>query len=297
MLACESVAKYKASEWMQLTNIEGDMKKILFRIVSLGLLIASGSVGGASTILFQDGFETSWQGDYAPGWVNAAYRHGEAPQGQMMQQTTVAHSGTYGLKLIANSVPESWMFWAAVEVENLPEYAMRKEYDPWVSAWYYDDNPTADRAGQIYAVPSWVNPYLPKDEDWTDIQFGGRRDIHDYYYYVAAGENSPSWQSTGVKRTEGWHNLKMQLSSVDGKVHFYLDGQEVGASYRNDYKDLGTAIGLYTMFVPPLSGWGEKPFTYWDDFEVGANVPDGGMSAILLGIGFLGLACARRMIK
>ena len=67
MLACESVAKYKASEWMQLTNIEADMKKILFRIVSLGLLIASGSVGGASTILFQDGFETSWQGDYAPG--------------------------------------------------------------------------------------------------------------------------------------------------------------------------------------------------------------------------------------
>lgn len=273
-------------------------EKTLLRTGVLVAVLASVPVSNATTILFQDGFETSWTGDYAPGWVNTDYRHGTPPVGQMMQQTTVAHSGQYGLKLIAASAPADWMFWAGVGVENLPDYAMRKEFDPWVSAWFYDDDITAQRAGQVYAVPSWVNGYLAGDEDWTDIQFGGRFNKKDNYYYVAAGENSPGWQSTGVRRSVGWHNLKMQLSSADGKVHFYLDGTEVGASYRNDYVDLGTEIGLYTMFQDPLSDWGDqKPFTYWDDFAVGSNVPDGGLSAVLLGLGLIGLRCARKVAK
>jgi hypothetical protein len=216
----------------------------------------------------------------------------------MMQQTTIAHSGSYGLKLIADSTPESWMWWAAVEVESLPASAMLKQYDPWMSAWYYDDQ-VADRTGQIYAVPDWVNPYIPPGEDWTDIQFGARfnQPTGSPYYYVAAGENSPGWVSTGVGRSEGWHNLRMQLSSTDGKVHFFLDGVEVGASYRNDYEDLGTAIGLYTMFANPLSGWSEKPYTLWDDFEVGSSVPDGAMTLTLLGLSMAGLGWFRRMVR
>jgi len=65
----------------------------------------------------------------------------------------------------------------------------------------------------------------------------------------------------------------MQLSSIDGKVHFYIDGTEVGSSYRYDYDDLGTEIGLYTMFQNPLSDWGEnKPYTIWDDFAFGSSM-------------------------
>jgi len=250
--------------------------------------------------LFQDGFETAWAGDYAPGWVNAAYRHGTAPVGKMMQQTTTAYSGSYGLKLTADSTPESWMWWASVEVESLPATAMLKQYDPYMSAWYYDDG-VADRTGQIYAVPSWVNPYIAPGEDWTDIQFGARfnQPTDAPYYYVAAGENSPGWQTTGVSRTVGWHNLKMQLSSLDGKVHFFLDGNEVGASYRDDYTDLGTAIGLYTMFLDPLTDWGEnKPYTLWDDFEVGSAVPEPStvIAAALLLLPF-GLSTVRMLRK
>jgi len=250
------------------------------RIGMLSMAVALSAWTGNAVVLFQDGFETPWTGDYAPGWVNSAYRHGEAPVGKMMQQTTVAKTGSYGLKLIADSTPQSWMWWAAVEVESLPASAMLKQYDPYVSAWYYDET-QASGAGQLYAVPSWVNPYLTGGEDWTDIQFGERFNKQDNYYYVAAGENSPGWQSTGVDRGEGWHHFKLQLSSVDGKVHFYLDGTEVGATYRNDYADLGTAIGLYTMFAAPLSQYTDKPYTLWDDFEIGSTVPE--PSTILAG--------------
>jgi hypothetical protein len=136
--------------------------------------------------------------------------------------------------------------------------------------------------GQTYAVPSWVNPYIAPGEDWTDIQFGARFNKTDDYYYVAAGENGPGWQSTGADRSVGWHQLKMQLSSSDGYVYFYLDGNIVGQSYRNDYADLGS-LGLYTMFQNPLSGWTEKPYTVWDNVEFGSSAVVPVPGAILLG--------------
>jgi len=248
-------------------------------------LAVMASVAGADFKVTFD-FETGWSGDYAPGWENSAYRHGQAPVGKMMQQTTLAHSGSYGMQLIADSVPQPWMWWAAVNPVDVSPYAMQKQFDPWVSVWYYDLS--EDVPGQIYAVPSWVNLYITGSEDWTDVQFGGRFNVTDHYYYVAAGENSLGWQDTSVARSQGWHQLKMQLSSVDGRIHFYLDGVEVGTSYRNDYTDLGSEIGLYTMFQAPLSSWVEKPYTIWDDFEYGSKVPVPG--AVLLGV--LGLSVA-----
>jgi len=233
-------------------------------------------------------FNTSWSTDYAPGWENTAYRHGEAPIGKMMEYVSGGYGGTGGMRLIADSVPQSWMWWAGVSASDVNEAAMAKQYDPWVSVRYYDET-SAGVAGQLFAVPSWTNLYLEGREDWTDIQFGGRFNVTDNYYYVAAGQGSPGWQSSGQPRSGGWHQLKMQLSSRDGKVHFYLDGTEVGTSYRNDYVDL-LGIGLYTMFQNPLSGWGSnKPSTIWDDFEFGSSAVVPAPGAIVLGMLGLGL--------
>ena len=86
-----------------------------------------------------------------------------------------------------------------------------------------------------------------------------------------------------------------QLSDADGRIHYFLDGVEVGASYRNDYTNLGTAVGLYTMFQPPLSDWGsDKPYTIWDDFEVGYTPIPEPASILLLSLGMLAFGILRR---
>ncbi|NLH16515.1 MAG: hypothetical protein GX455_08050 [Phycisphaerae bacterium] len=258
------------------------------RMIGVGVCLLSAIAFADYHVAFD--FNSSWSGDYAPGWENSEYRHGEAPVGKMMEQIPGGYEGGGGLKLIAESTPQAWMWWAAVNPTNVNPVAMQKQYDPWVSVMYYDPIATGV-GGQLYAVPSWVNPYIPPGEDWTDIQFGARFNKSDDFYYVAAGENSPGWQNTGSARfmPDLWYEFKIQLSSADGRIHFFIDGIEVGQSYRDDYIDLGSEIGLYTMFQAPLSAWGDdKPYTLWDNFEFGSSyVPAPG--AILLGSFGIGL--------
>jgi len=264
-------------------------------VIAVGLVLAVVGTAGATYHVTFD-FETSWGTDYAPGWENMAYRHGPAPVGKMMEQVAGGYTGN-AMKLIVDSTPLPSMYWAGVNPISVSADAMKKQYDPWISVMYYDEgsSPTEnDPAGQLIAVPSWVNGYTGPglDEDWTDIQFGARFTAEDNYYFVACGESNPGWVDTGVARptdTPAWHQLKMQLSSADGKIHFYVDGTEVGTSWRDDYVDLGTEIGLDTMFMNPLSGWGvDKPYTIWDDFEFGSSIPEPmTMAGLVLGIGCL----------
>jgi hypothetical protein len=264
----------------------GIMMKKCVLLVAAVALVATCLPAGAAGYYVADGFETVWAGDYAPGWVNMQYRWGPPPIGKMMQQVDTAHSGSYGMKLFADSVPENWMWFAGVDPVGVNAQAMTKQYDPWFSAWYYDEG-TTGVAGQITAVPSWV-----VDDDWTDVQFGARfaAGATSNYYEIAQDiDGSDTWQAAGV-RSVGWHQLKMQLSSADGKIHFYLDGVEVGASTRNDYVDLGSEIGLYTMFQNPLSGWGDdKPYTIWDDVEFGSSIPEP-MTMLAVASAVMGLA-------
>lgn len=245
-------------------------------------------------------FETAWTGDYATGWENTSYRHGTAPVAQMMQQTTTAHTGSAGVKLSASD--PLGLFWVGVNPTGIPTSALDKQYNPYLSAWYFEENKMAV-TGQIFSVPD--SPIADND-DWTDVQFGGRRQpaSSTNFNFIAASSNSlpgtNSWVDTNFARTAGWHQLEMQLSSTDGKIHFSLDGSEVGSTTRDDYTNLGT-IGLYTMFdATTLSTNGAGSYTIWDDVQIGSSapVPEPGTFALLgLGLAGLGVIARRRNKK
>jgi hypothetical protein len=278
------------------------MRVGLLALAAVIVLIVAPSPAVAGSYQVDFDFDTPWAGDYAPGWENTAYRHGTAPTGKMMEQVAGGLAGSSALRLIADSTPQDWMWWAAVNPIDVNPIAMKKQYDPWVSVYYFDEGwatgANLQKTGQLFAVPSWVNPYISGSEDWTDVQFGARFNQAppaDNYYYVAAGESSPGWQDTGVSRQNGgWVQLKMQLSSADGKIHFFIDGTEVGQSYRDDYEDL-LGPGLYIMFDDPLGAWDENPSVVYDNFSYGSNfVPLPGAAGLGL-VGLLGLGLARRI--
>lgn len=268
------------------------MKKLTI-VVFMGVL-ALMMAGPASAYVYQDNFETAWTGNYAPGWQNEGYRWGETPVA-IMTQTTTAKSGSYGVKITADSVVRSSDYWSIVYNENVNAYAMQKQFDPYIKVWYYDNVVTTPlaRTGQLYAIPLAVTT-----PDWTDIQFGGRirTDIPINYYYVSSQWVGTAWSDTGVARTEGWHELMFQLSSTDGKVHFYLDGNAVGTSPRSDLTNLDTGM-LAVMFQAPLGDWGvNKPYAIFDNFEAGSTstIPLPG-AVWLLGSGLAGLGLIRRV--
>jgi hypothetical protein len=274
------------------------MKQLVCSVLLIGLMA---SVSFAASYRVADDFNSSWTGDYAPGWKNTAYRHGEAPVGKMMQQVNVG--GEDALKLIAASTPQSWMWWAAVSPEFVDSAKMTKEYDPYLKVKYYDtglEEGDLHAVGQLAAVPSWTNLYLENGtEDWTDTQLGARVGESEYYH-VAAGQGHPGWQSTGVDRPSNepsWREFKMQLLNSDGRIHYYIDGVEVGTSFRNDYADL-TGAYLMIQFTDPLSGWGEnsRPYVILDDFEAGSNyVPEPlTIAAVFGGVSALGGYVRRR---
>lgn len=267
------------------------------------LLLAAGGAFAGSKYYGSDDFETAWAGDYAPGWALEGYRHGGAPVAKMAQVDVTGIGGSgYGAKVYVESVPESWMWWACVHKTGVVGKYMVTEYSPWLSVDMYDpgyDPDGKDCIGQLYTVPSHVVP-----DDWTDVQFGGRTVAEGEYYYTWADSPHPPWQSTGVARPElgeddpQWVNLKIQLSSADNKLHYYLDGTEVGLSDRSDYTDLGTLI-LADMFDDPLSDWGEdKPYVIFDNFQFGSDYVPEPATACLVLAGLFGLAgTVRRRVR
>ena len=106
------------------------MKKLLLIMVLAGVVLTIGpSAPVQAGYVFHDGFETTWSGDYAPGWQNAPYALEEDngnSVAKMQQISGTVHSGSYATKVIADSVPASWFYWASVESTQIPLANMAK---------------------------------------------------------------------------------------------------------------------------------------------------------------------------
>ena len=252
-------------------------------LAGIGLLLAVAGTAGAAGYYVTDGFETSWAGQYAPGWENVTYRHGDASSPRMTQYSVAgatgnisAASGSYfmGLKVTAApSTATNW--WGAVVPTFVAGDALARQYSPWVSVSFYDDG-VALPSPQLAVVPDSGDP-----DDWTDIQFGQRWGKADHYWFAEC-MNSPEWIETSVDRTVGWHQLKLTQNTA-GYVTYYIDGTALGTT-TNVYLDLGSP-DLMTQFNDGYFGESE---VYFDNFQVGSTVPEPvTMAGLAMGIGGL----------
>lgn len=241
-------------------------------------------------------FESDWEGSYVPGWENTPVESGEAPVGVMMEHYYAGYGGGNAVRVIAVDAPDDAAFWADVSPMGYDEVPMSKQYDPYVKVMYYDEgfnteesyDSSLHRAGQLFSVPDVAN----SPSSSTDAQLGAGAANGDSYFYANYESTGQSVTDTGVARTEGWHELKMQLLNEDGKIHFFIDGDEVGSTVRDDYENL-LGFGLSTMYTPSLSDWKNgNPSTIWDDFEYGSSYVPEPMTLSLLGLG--GLVVLRR---
>lgn len=273
------------------------MKKVTSFSVVIAVLFAvcaapaiAAPVLSTNTHVLYD-FESSWAGDLAPGWADTNVENGGNPVSVMMEFGYFGYQGGNAMRVIAADTTSTGVFVADVNPVGYDEAAMAKEYNPWVRVMYYDEgfdfeasyDSSLHRAGQMFAVPD-----SSAVSGSTDVQFGAGASTGDFYYHANANSTGgPDIASTGIARIDGWHELTMQLSSVDGKIHFYIDGTNAGMTSRDDYESL-VGFGLSTMYSPALQDWPHNnPSTTWDNYEFGSSYVPEPMTLSLLGLGSL----------
>ncbi len=240
-----------------------------------------------------DGFETNWSGTHADNYTNMSYKYtpSQSPATKMTQTTDYVHSGSYATKLQITSTGQypGASFWGAV-LRSFNHNAMKKEYNPWVSVWYYDKpaSGSAFPAGYLSVIP---NTPVPFADERADIQLGTLWNRSDYYYHTTGNTppTRPYGGSTGVARSEGWHQFKVALTEAGG-ADYFVDGTKVASSHRSDYLGVGY-IGLGS-FCPDNDGTSST--VYYDDLSFGSDYIPEPMSMILLGLGILGLVSRKR---
>ena len=273
--------------------------KRLMMILAVGLILALSATGKASGYLVTDDFETAWAGDYASGWVNVNYAHGDASTPKMTQYaavtanghavTPVSGSDFMGLQIIAVGDPVgSTEWWGGVVPEFVNNaHQLDRQYNPWVSVSFYDCG-VALPSPQLAAVPNTDDP-----NDWTDIQLGQRWNRADNYWYSEAmNKNSDGgWIKTSVARSVGWHELSFTLDT-SGYITYSIDGTSIGTTIYNTYMDLA-APWLMTQFQDGVFGITTE--VYFDNFQSGSDyvVPEPGALS-LVGLGLVGLVRRRR---
>lgn len=259
--------------------------RYLGMLAGIGLLLAVTATAEA-TYYVTDDFETSWTGQYAPGWENVTYAHGDASSPQMTRYSTVtanshtitAASGLYfmGLKVTAAGSPvDDTNWWGGVVPSFGDSGAMLRQYSPWVSVSFYDYG-VGLPAPQLSAVPDSGNP-----ADWTDIQFGQRWTRMDHYWFAECMNTSSQWLETTVNRSVGWHELKLAQDTA-GYVTYYIDGLALGIT-TEAYLDLGYPW-LQVQFADGAFG----SEVYFDNFQAGSTIPEPvTMAGLVLGVGSL----------
>ena len=272
-------------------------KKVSFSVMIAAMIAVCVAPAFAAPVLSTNyhvlhDFETSWAGsNFAPGWADTNAENCGNPTSVMMEFGYFGYQGGTAMRVIAVDTPSTGAFVADVNPVGYDEAAMAKEYDPWVRVMYYDEgfdseaylNADLHRAGQMFAVPDTT----AGPSDWTDVQFGAGAANGDSYYHANANAGVADIASTGIARSEGWHELTMQLSSADGKIHFYIDGANAGVTTRDDYVNL-VGFGLSTVYSPALQDWPHNnPSTTWDNYEFGSTYVPEPMTLSLLGLGSL----------
>jgi hypothetical protein len=288
------------------------MKKIItIFIVGAVIIVFTAQGTAANTILYQEDFETSWSGDYTPGWQLTGYEWGTTAPTVMAQASDPAGGTNKVLKLTVTGDGDpvgSTSWWGGVEFDDTSyKTLMRKASYPYVSVKYYDTRDGQTQTGNY--LPSGCLVSIPISQihydaygdyiydinlDWTDLQHGTRHgdasaDAQNYYHYGSAPDNGGAgWAKSDILRDIGWHEFRMELSPA-GVLSYFVDDTLVGTSPRTDYLDLED----FNLYVWRSDGAiDENATVYYDDFEFG-QVPEP-VTICLLGLGGLSLLRKRK---
>ncbi len=244
--------------------------------------------------LVTDGFETGWTGDYADNYENLTYKYAPSLSAstKMTQTTDYVHSGSYATKLEVTTPGghangSNW--WGGVS-RSFDHHAMKVEYNPWVSIWYYDkpEAGSAFPAGYLGVIP---NTSVPFGSERADIQLGAAYGKTEKYWHVSGNGpiDPPTWVQTDIDRTEGWHEFKINMLNTGGASYF-IDGTAVGDSPRTDY------IDLEYILLGTLHTIGDSTYStvYYDDVSFGSDYIPEPTTMILLGLSIFGLVSRKR---
>jgi VPDSG-CTERM motif len=230
--------------------------RILPLLIALAVTVFAAGSAPATTI-YSTGFEPP---AYSPGTIHG--QNGWIATSDSTIQTAVVQSGTQALHVTATSP-------FVIANQNL-NYALGGATMVTLQVDFLRSGAGEQSGIALYGDTGFLAQIFT---------FGGGN------YYLGNSSTSTGFQPFA---DDVWHNLQMDFNLQTLMVTGFVDGNSLGTLPLNFDPTALTALQLYSS-----GGNAGAQDVYFDNLSISASVPDSGATALLLGIGLVGISCLR----